>query len=55
MKFDSIIKAKMTTKEEEARIPFKEVVTNFLGNVKDTNYELIVAKIGSKIWSVTNE
>lgn len=48
MMFDCNFEAKMTTKEKEAWISFKQVVTKFLGNVKDPNYELIVANMIDK-------
>jgi len=48
MMFDSSFEATMSIKEKEAWISFKEVVTNFLGNVKAPNYELIVANMIDK-------
>ena len=48
MMFDSNFENKMTTKEKEAWTSFKQVVTKFLGNVKDPNYKLIVPNMIDK-------
>ena len=45
MMFDSSFEVLMSTKEKEACISFKEVLTKFLGNMKASNYELIVANM----------
>ncbi|CAH2103098.1 unnamed protein product [Euphydryas editha] len=46
--FNSNFEVKMTTKVKEAWISFKEVIAKFLGNMKDPNYELIVANMLTK-------
>ena len=39
----------MSTNKKEGWISFKEVVTKFLGNLKASNYELIIANMIDKL------
>lgn len=48
MIFNSNFKASISTSVNEAWMLFDKVMTKFLGNVKDPNYELIVANMIDK-------